>query len=211
MIGVLRRVLSVHRSQRSWKTYERFLRVDPSTMIDPSSSVQFPFDPAHGTQHLTIGGGGQIFSVFSFLRPEARISVGDRCQLGHSQFICASRIAIGNDVIMAWGITVIDSDTHSLFWDERAGDVERCRKAFVETAGRDIARNHDWSTIGSAPVSIGDKAWIGFNVIVLKGVTIGEGAIVGAGSVVTRDIAPWHVAGGNPCRELRRIEPSRPL
>lgn len=211
MIGILRRALSVHRSQRSWKTYGQWLSVDASTMIDPSSSVRFPFDPMPGAVHLTVGSGGQIFSIFSFLRSEGRISVGDRCQLGHSQFICASRISVGNDVIMAWGVTVMDSDTHSLYWDERAGDVERCRKAFIETAGRDIARNHDWSTIGVAPVTIGDKAWIGFNVIVLKGVTIGEGAIIGAGSVVTRDIAPWHVAGGNPCRELRRISPARPL
>jgi acetyltransferase-like isoleucine patch superfamily enzyme len=61
-----------------------------------------------------------------------------------------------------------------------------------------------------APVRIGDKAFIGCNVLILKGVTIGEGAVIGAGSVVTRDIAPWHVAAGNPCRELRPVAPARP-
>ena len=54
-----------------------------------------------------------------------------------------------------------------------------------------------------APVAIGDDVWLGARVIVLKGVTIGDGAIVGAGSVVTRDIPPWSIAGGQPAKVIR--------
>ena len=57
----------------------------------------------------------------------------------------------------------------------------------------------------SEPIVIEDKVWIGSNVVVLPGVTIGYGAVVGAGSVVTRDIPPMKVAVGTPCRVLRQI------
>ncbi|MBV8923397.1 DapH/DapD/GlmU-related protein, partial [Bradyrhizobium sp.] len=56
-----------------------------------------------------------------------------------------------------------------------------------------------------APVVIADKVWIGFNASILKGVTIGEGAVVGACSVVTRDVPPFAVVAGNPARVIRTL------
>lgn len=55
------------------------------------------------------------------------------------------------------------------------------------------------------PVTIEDNVWIGGNVVILPGVTIGEGAVIAAGSIVNRDIPPRVVAGGNPCRVLRPL------
>lgn len=55
------------------------------------------------------------------------------------------------------------------------------------------------------PVFIGDDCWIGSNVVILPGVTIGEGCTVGAGSIVTKDIPPFSVAYGNPCRVQKTI------
>lgn len=57
------------------------------------------------------------------------------------------------------------------------------------------------------PVTIGDDCWIGGNVTILPGVNIGEGCTIGAGSVVTRDIPPFSVAVGSPCR-VRKTIPS---
>lgn len=59
---------------------------------------------------------------------------------------------------------------------------------------------------GGAPITIGDDCWFGGNAIVLPGVTIGRGATIGAGSVVTRDIPPFTLAVGNPARVIRKIE-----
>lgn len=56
------------------------------------------------------------------------------------------------------------------------------------------------------PIVIEEDCWLGGNVIVLPGVTIGRGCSIGAGSVVTKDIPPFHVAAGNPARILRKIE-----
>ena len=58
----------------------------------------------------------------------------------------------------------------------------------------------------SKPIKICSHAWIGMNVIILKGVTIGEGAIVAAGSVVTKDVAPWTIVAGNPALFVRNIK-----
>ena len=55
------------------------------------------------------------------------------------------------------------------------------------------------------PVTIGDNVWIGGNVVICPGVTIGSNCVIGAGSVVTKDIPDWSIAAGNPCRAIRKI------
>jgi len=60
------------------------------------------------------------------------------------------------------------------------------------------------------PITIGEDCWFGGNVIVLAGVTIGRGATVGAGSVVTKDVPAFHCVAGNPARILRKIEVNSP-
>ncbi|CAN5454852.1 nodulation O-acetyltransferase NodL [soil metagenome] len=57
----------------------------------------------------------------------------------------------------------------------------------------------------ATPIRIDNHAWLAANVIVLPGITIGEGAVVGAGSVVTKDVSPRVFAAGNPCRVIREI------
>nr|WP_325058528.1 DapH/DapD/GlmU-related protein [Sphingomonas sp. EC-HK361] len=91
-------------------------------------------------------------------------------------------------------MTVVDHNSHGIAWQDRAQDV------------LDWGRGaKDWSAVKIAPVRIDDKAWIGFNAIILKGVTIGEGAIVAAGAVVTKDVAPYTIVGGNPAVVLRTL------
>jgi acetyltransferase-like isoleucine patch superfamily enzyme len=64
----------------------------------------------------------------------------------------------------------------------------------------------DWKNIKMADIIIEDKVWIGFNVIILKGVKIGEGAVIGAGSVVTKDVPPYHIVAGNPAKIIKKIK-----
>jgi galactoside O-acetyltransferase len=186
-----------------------YVRVHPSTIIAPNATVTIVNPPQPPCVCLDIDEGCHVYSTFTLLRPAARISIGKRCQLGASHFVCAERIEVSDDVLMAWGATIADTDNHSIYWDERSGDVERCRRDYVATGGADLARTHDWTTARIAPVHIGPKSWIGFNVIILRGVTIGEGAVIGAGSVVTRNVGPWRSAAGNPCRELRLLPQRR--
>lgn len=73
------------------------------------------------------------------------------------------------------------------------------------TTGHPIHPAHRLDGMYSFPVTIGDNVWIGGNVIVLPGITIGENSVIGAGSVVTKDIPANVVAVGNPCKVLREI------
>jgi acetyltransferase-like isoleucine patch superfamily enzyme len=144
---------------------------------------------------LEIGENGMIDCQMDFERDGARIRIGERAFIASkTQIVCAESVSIGSDVLISWGVTIVDHNSHSVRFSERSRDQIEWRDG-----------KKDWSTVKIAPVVIHDKAWIGFNAIVLKGVTIGEGAVVGAGSVVTKDVAPWTIVAGNPARTVREL------
>jgi acetyltransferase-like isoleucine patch superfamily enzyme len=113
----------------------------------------------------------------------------DRSSLGHLvQFSVNSRIEIGEDVLVAGAVRFNDNDGHPL-------DLEARLKGAPPTDAR--------------PIRIERGAWIGAHASILKGVTIGEGAIVAAAAVVTRDVPAFTVVGGNPAKVLKVL--SRPV
>lgn len=189
----------------SRERFAPFMQLSPSTLFTPHASLNFLTPPQEGVCYLTIGPESQIFSTFHFQRSSSRIRVGARSQLGASHFIATDSVTIGDDVFVSWGCTVIDSNNHSLHWADRRHDLANFRKDYEATSGKHVAISHEWGPVETAPVVIGDKCWLGFNVIVLKGVTIGEGAVIGAGSVVSKDIPAWSVAAGNPCTVLKSL------
>lgn len=143
---------------------------------------------------LSIGDESIIHADISFEEKGGEIRIGSRTFIGRSNLVCFRSLIIGDDVIMSWGVTIVDHDSHSIDWTRRENDVRewgRGRKA--------------WDHVAHAPVTIANKVWIGFNVSVLKGVTIEEGAVIGACSVVTRDIPPYSLAVGNPARVIRKL------
>lgn len=83
-----------------------------------------------------------------------------------------------------------------------SADVSIGPEAALLTLGHD-PRSPTFADRGG-PVSVGDRAWIGFRAIVLPGITIGEGAVVGAGAVVSRDVPPFVIVAGNPARQISR-------
>ena len=76
------------------------------------------------------------------------------------------------------------------------------REALICTATHDITRLN--RPLKTAPITIGDGVWIGARATVLPGVNIGEGAIIAAGAVVTKDVEPWTVVGGNPATFIKK-------
>jgi acetyltransferase-like isoleucine patch superfamily enzyme len=152
---------------------------------------------ALGGNVLRVGFGSLLSSKIVFERPGAALLVGDRTFVANGIMSVAARVEIGDDVLVSWGVSIVDHNSHSLRFSQRCHDVQTWREA-----------KKNWQDVETTPVVICDKAWVGFNSIVLKGVTIGEGAIVGAGSVVTKDVAPWTVVAGNPARTIREIPPN---
>jgi acetyltransferase-like isoleucine patch superfamily enzyme len=125
----------------------------------------------------------------------SKITIGSRSVVGGQTILdAASAITIGDDVLVSFEVLIFDHDSHALDFAHRQGDVPRWLRGEKE-----------WTHVQRAPVAIGDKAWIGARAIVLKGVTVGEGAVVGTGSVVTRDVPPWTLVAGNPARVIREL------
>ncbi|RTL49094.1 MAG: acyltransferase [Sphingobacteriales bacterium] len=149
---------------------------------------------------LIIGNDSIIAGNFTFENENGLIEIGNRTFIGGGNFISNTGIQIGNDVMFSWGCTVIDNNAHSIISSERIADVADWKRGIDENK---IGAYKNWNFVKGAPIKICDKAWIGFNSIILKGVTIGEGAVVGAGSVVTKDVPPYAVVAGNPAKILR--------
>jgi acetyltransferase-like isoleucine patch superfamily enzyme len=127
--------------------------------------------------HLTLGRGVQLQerSRLVFEGPDGRIEIGDETFVNaRSEIRARELIRIGARCMLSFDVVVMDTDHHEL--------------------------------VGSpttTPTIIGDDVWIGARALVLKGVTIGDGAVVAAGAVVTRDVPPRTLVGGVPATILR--------
>ena len=146
---------------------------------------------------LIIGTECIIKCRVAFDSRQAVVEIGDRCYVGASHLVCHTGIKLGNDVIVSWGVTIVDHDSHALHWDCRSADVSNWK------IGLKI-----WDHVNIRAVEIGDKVWIGFGASILKGVKVGEGAIIGANSVVTHDVDAFTVVAGNPARVVRTLSAS---
>lgn len=104
----------------------------------------------------------------------AVLEIGCRCGLSATVVAAAERVTIGDDVLCGANVTICDTDWHH----------------------PDPRRRHEPGPC--APVVIEDNVWLGMNVVVLKGVTIGRDAVIGAGSVVTKSVPAGMIAAGNP-------------
>lgn len=152
------------------------------------------------SQQLAIGAHSIVEASIVFELPVGKVTIGNRSFVGASTISAIESITIGNDVMISWGCTIIDNDAHSLISTERMQDVADWRK---ELDASDDLIYKKWNVVNRKPILIKNKAWIGFNAIILKGVTIGEAAIVAAGSVVTKDVPDFAVVAGNPARIVK--------
>ena len=116
--------------------------------------------------------------------PGAKLIVGDDVGVSGCTISAAKSITIGDRVMVGSGALIMDSDYHPL---------------------DPLLRRDGCNKGNSRPVVIKDDAFIGARAIVCKGVTIGEAAVVAAGAVVTKDVPPWTIVGGNPAVEIGKV------
>ena len=178
--------------------------IPASTRLLRKFAVRFLASP-EDRKYLQVGENCLLNAAVTFESTAGFVEIGDRCYIGtDTQIISRSRITIGSDVTMAWGITIYDHNSHSLDWRQRQRVVAHF---FERYGGADCFASLDWSGVSAAPIVIRDRVWIGFGAVILKGVTIGEGAVVGACSVVARNVEPYTVVAGNPAVVVRRLDP----
>lgn len=179
------------------------VEIDLSTRLLRHFRVTFLTKPDNRC-YLRVGARGMLNAQFTFESKNGSVEIGDRAYIGSdTSIISRHRISIGNDVTMAWGITIYDHNSHSFDWAQRQKVVDH----FYRTYGSSLCFDElDWSGVEDAPIVIEDRVWIGFGAVILKGVTIGRGAIVGACSVVTRDVEAYTIVAGNPARVVKTLE-----
>ena len=127
-----------------------------------------------------MAGNCQFYSgVRLEIGPKATLLIGNGTYLNRNTLIvCEDRVEIGENCRIAWDVNIMDSDLHPI----------------------------DETPIVNKPVRIEDNVWIGCRSIILKGVTIGNGAVVAAGSVVTKNIPPRTVFGGSPAKLIAELD-----
>jgi acetyltransferase-like isoleucine patch superfamily enzyme len=186
------------------RKYQPYLSKANSSVLLPGSAFDFRTN-IENRKYVIIGEKCIIKAVFTFETASGCVKIGNNTHLGGIHFICKSAIEIGNDVTMAWGIIFYDHDSHSTEWEYRKNDNIQCYEDYQSHSGNSIA-NKDWSHVISKPIIVKDKVWIGFDVTILKGVVIGEGAVIGAKSVVTKDVPAWTIVAGNPARVVKQLK-----
>jgi acetyltransferase-like isoleucine patch superfamily enzyme len=180
-------------------------RIDAGAIILETASFRFDVPGHVPSPSVVIGKDSMVGCNFIFESTGGEIRIGERTYIGAgTNLISRTSISVGNDVWIAWGCYLYDHDSHSLLWADRRKDI--FQQLADHKSSKNYVLNKDWSTVKTKPIVINDKAWIGFDSVILKGVTIGEGAIVGARSVVTRDVEPWTVVAGNPARMIKRLD-----
>jgi acetyltransferase-like isoleucine patch superfamily enzyme len=141
---------------------------------------------------IVIGSRCHILGQLLVLGHGGNIRVGRSCYLGEdSRIWSADSITIGDRVLISHSVNIHDHNAHSLSAYDRHLHVSE-----IFTNGHPKKLEE----VASAPIVIEDDAWIGFNSTILKGVTIGRGAVVGAATVVTKDIPAYAIVAGNPAK-----------
>lgn len=153
----------------------------------PESEIRFGDDVMLISRSFATALGVNHPVVLRTLAPGAVIRMGDRVGISGGSICAASLVEIGDDTLLGANVTIADTDFHPL----------------QAARGRMQSRHSG----GDCSVRIGRNVFIGTNATVWKGVSIGDHAVIGAGSVVTRDIPAECVAAGNPCRIVRMLSP----
>ncbi len=122
--------------------------------------------------------------ILSTRRPNAALRIGSYFGMTGGSIVCEDAITIGNHVTVGANCMIVDTDFHPL-------DPQKRQNTPLDGA--------------TAPIIIEDNAFIGMQSIILKGVTIGAGSVIGAGSIVTHDIPAGVIAAGNPAKVIRDL------
>ena len=181
--------------------YSRYL-VSGNSILLPNFNISV--NNPEQRKYVTIGDDSMLDCQIYFESGVGKVDIGNRVYIGGSTLICRSRIEFGDNIFVAWGVYFYDHDSHSMDYQDRQRDITQQLEDYRN--GESFIKNKNWDVVNSAPITICDNAWIGLNAIILKGVTIGEGAIVGAGSVVTKSAPSWTLVAGNPARVIKELK-----
>jgi acetyltransferase-like isoleucine patch superfamily enzyme len=151
------------------------LAIHPSSSVEIGKSVRLNSGYARNPV-----GGSQRLSLST--SSGAVLKIGERAAISNTSIVCWNEILIEKDVFIGGGCGIYDTDFHPI------NSIERL--------------NLSYNDINTARIIIKKESFIGAHCIILKGVSIGEGAVIGAGSVVSRNIPDYEIWAGNPIHRI---------
>jgi acetyltransferase-like isoleucine patch superfamily enzyme len=185
----LRRVFEERRKKNS-------CNCGAGVQLYPASRIE---NPQLEPNAILIGSYSCILGRLLVFKRGGRIRIGESCYVGEdSRIWSADSITIGDRVLISHGVNIHDSNSHSSSAVSRHEDFKRSFSSVPAP---------EFDNVPSAPIVIEDDAWIGFNATILKGVRIGQGAVVGAATVVTKDVPAYTIVAGNPATIIGHARP----
>ncbi|MFH1498608.1 MAG: CatB-related O-acetyltransferase [Verrucomicrobiota bacterium] len=139
--------------------------------------------------------------IAPLLSPDSRITVGVHTYGNPAMWLWGDqeRINIGSYCSFAGEVSIMGGGEHRIDWVTTYP---------LRVLHDEPLANQDGHPASKGPTTIGNDVWIGYRATILSGVTIGDGAVVAAAAVVTKDVPPYHIVGGNPAKIIRaRFEP----
>lgn len=150
---------------------------------------------AEAPGHIHIGDNCRIYGKLES-QGAGEIRIGNHCCVYHNSILgSVNSIRVGNCVMISNHVHIYDNNNHPT---SPAVRREMCMAGFDGDAWR-------WKHAEASPVVIGDNVWIGECASVMKGVKIGNGAIVAAHAVVTKDVPPYTIVAGNPAKVVKEL------
>lgn len=153
-------------------------------------------DKRHPLSKIIIGDDNLLNGRLVCENDNSSIIIGNNVFIGGKTIIdCLEEVEICDDVLISYECLIVDHDSHSIKFDLRKNDLENFKNNMM-----------NWRDVASKKIKINKGAWVCAKSIILKGVNIGEGAIVGAGSVVTHDVSPYTLVSGSPAVFRKNLE-----
>ena len=147
-------------------------------------------------ENIKIGDNCEIAGTL-YSMDDGKITIGNYTEIREASFVgSVEDIKIGDYVIISNHVKIYDNNNHPTDPETRK---QMCINGFHGEAWR-------WTYAEHKPVVIENNVWIGEGTTILKGVTIGEGSIIGCNSVVTKDVPPYCIAAGNPAKVVKKLE-----
>ena len=161
-----------------------------TVQLPPGSSIN---NALGEKDRIQIGSHTVCRGELHLFKPRGLIVVGSYCYVGdHTRIWSAVGITIGDRVLISHSVNIHDHNGHTLSASHR--HIQSVRSAEEGVAYMDGVK--------MGPIQIEDDVWIGFNASVMKGVTLGKGAIIGAATVITKDVPAYAIMVGNPARQV---------
>jgi acetyltransferase-like isoleucine patch superfamily enzyme len=184
----------LHRSpQRSSSFYRRYCIIGENSVLHSEAEI---FNNLNDKERIIIGDFTHIRGQLLTFGHGGKITIGDYCYVGRNSYVWSAKsVKIGDRVLISHNCNVFDNDTHPL-------DPVKRHEQFKEIITRGQPKQID---LDEQEIVIQNDVMIGANSIILKGVRVGEAAVVAAGSVVTKDVPDWTVVAGNPAIVINTI------